>query len=148
MPFACGGLPLIPRHECTDRGGATAQIFEPFRRIEAWRERMRAFGHGSHDDLDSGAAVAIAHAAAPLPSPGMNDDTHGIALGEKVVIAATDKDLADAVESGLFRRALYHRFARRRMSLYARPKRSFQRRRQRWPTRPLLAAMPRFPTIR
>jgi glutathione S-transferase len=83
------------------RGGPTAQIFEPFRRIEAWRERMRAFGHGSHDDLDSGAAVAIAHAAAPLPSPGMNDDTHGIALGEKVVIAATDTGV-DPIEGHLY----------------------------------------------
>jgi glutathione S-transferase len=83
------------------RGGPTAQIFEPFRRIEAWRERMRAFGHGSHDDLDSGAAVAIAHAAAPLPSPGMNDDIHGIALGEKVVIAATDTGV-DPIEGYLY----------------------------------------------
>ena len=47
------------------RGGPTAQIFEPFRRIEAWRERIRAFGHGSHDELDSGAAVAIARGVAP-----------------------------------------------------------------------------------
>jgi glutathione S-transferase len=83
------------------RGGPTAQIFEPFRRIEAWRERMRAFGHGSHDELDSGAAVAIAHAAAPLASAGITDDAHGIALGEKVVIAATDTGV-DPIEGYLY----------------------------------------------
>jgi glutathione S-transferase len=83
------------------RGGPTAQIFEPFRRIEAWRERIRAFGHGSHDELDSGAAVAIAHAAAPLASAGISDDTHGIALGEKVVIAATDTGV-DPIEGHLY----------------------------------------------
>src|SRR6202795_736815 len=64
------------------RGGPMAQIFEPFHQIAAWRERMRAFGHGSHDELDSGAAVSIAREATPAASAGITADTHGIAKGE------------------------------------------------------------------
>jgi glutathione S-transferase len=83
------------------RGGPTAQILEPFHRLEAWRGRMRAFGHGTHDELDSGAAVALANEAIPLPSEGLGADTHGIALGEKVVVAATDTG-TDPIEGELY----------------------------------------------
>jgi glutathione S-transferase len=72
------------------RGGPTAQILEPFVKVAAWRERMRAFGHGTFDALDSDAAVALAHEAAPAALPLMTVDTHGIAIGERVVVAATD----------------------------------------------------------
>jgi glutathione S-transferase len=51
---------------------------------------MRAFGHGVHDDIDSGAAIAIARAAEPEPSSGLAADFHGIALGDRVVVSATD----------------------------------------------------------
>jgi glutathione S-transferase len=83
------------------RGGPTAQILEPFHCVEAWRGRMRAFGHGTHDELDSGAAVGIAHEATPLASEGISADTHGIALGEKVVVAATDTGI-DPIEGELY----------------------------------------------
>jgi glutathione S-transferase len=83
------------------RGGPMAQIFEPFRQIAAWRERMHAFGHGRHDELDSGAAVAIAREATPADSAGISADTHGIAKGEKVVIAATDTGV-DPIEGYLY----------------------------------------------
>ncbi len=83
------------------RGGPTAQIFAPFHQIEAWCERIRALGHGTHDVLDSSAAVAIAHDATPLATAGISADTHGIALGEKVVIAATDTGI-DPIEGDLY----------------------------------------------
>jgi glutathione S-transferase len=83
------------------RAGPMAQILEPYRRLEAWRERMRAFGHGSHERLDSGAAVAIARAATPKPSAGVDGEIHGIAMGERVVIAATDTGV-DPVEGELY----------------------------------------------
>jgi glutathione S-transferase len=83
------------------RGGPTAQILEPFHRLEAWRGRMRALGHHTHDELDSGAAVHIAHEAIPLDSEGISVDTHGIALGEKVVVAATDTGI-DPIEGELY----------------------------------------------
>jgi glutathione S-transferase len=83
------------------RGGSMAQIFEPFGQIAAWRERMHAFGHGSHDELDSGSAVAVAREATPAASAGISADTHGIAMGEKVVIAATDTGV-DPIEGYLY----------------------------------------------
>jgi glutathione S-transferase len=83
------------------RGGPTAQIFEPFPRIQAWRERMRALGHGTHDELDSGSAVALAHASTPAASEGMSVDTHGIAIGEPVVVSATDTG-TDPIEGELY----------------------------------------------
>jgi glutathione S-transferase len=83
------------------RGGSMAQIFERFRQIAAWRERMHAFGHGSHDELDSGTAVVIAREATPAASTGISADTHGIATGEKVVIAATDTGV-DPIEGYLY----------------------------------------------
>ena len=83
------------------RGGATAQILEPFPQIEAWRERMRAFGHGTHDELDSGAAVALASEASPLASAGISADTHGFAIGERVVVAATDTG-TDPIEGDFY----------------------------------------------
>jgi glutathione S-transferase len=83
------------------RGGATSQILEPFHKIDAWRERMRAFGHGTHDDLDSGAAVTLAREAAPLASAGLSADTHGISIGEKVLVAATDTGV-DPIEGDLY----------------------------------------------
>jgi glutathione S-transferase len=83
------------------RGGPMAQILEPFHRIEAWRERIRAFGHGTHDELDSGAAVAIACEATPLASVRISSDTDGIAIGEKVVVAATDTG-TDPIDGDLY----------------------------------------------
>jgi glutathione S-transferase len=83
------------------RCGPVAQIFEPFHQIAAWRERMHAFGHGSPDELDGGAAVAIARDATPAASTGIGTDTHGIAEGEKVVIAATDTGV-DPIEGHLY----------------------------------------------
>ena len=72
------------------RGGPMAAILEPFRRIQAWRERMHGFGHGTHESLDSGAAIALAHASNPAPTPGVHDEFHGFEAGERVVVAATD----------------------------------------------------------
>jgi glutathione S-transferase len=83
------------------RGGPMAHIFEPFHRLEAWRERMRAIGHGTHDELDSGAAIGIAHEATPLPSGGIGADTHGFAIGDKVVVAATDTG-TDPIDGDLY----------------------------------------------
>jgi glutathione S-transferase len=83
------------------RGGPMAQIVEPFRQIAAWRDRMHAFGHGSHDEIDGGTAVAIAREAVPAASAGISADTHGIAKGEKVVIAATDTGV-DPIEGYLY----------------------------------------------
>jgi glutathione S-transferase len=77
------------------RGGPQAEILDGPRRLAAWSERMRLFGPGTHDELDSRAAIAIARGAtdggaAAAATPGISADLHGIAAGEKVVVAATD----------------------------------------------------------
>jgi glutathione S-transferase len=82
-------------------GGPMALILEPFRRVRAWRERMQSFGHGTFDRLDSGTAIAIARESIPAPSPGVDGEIHGIAAGEKVVIAATDTGV-EPVEGELY----------------------------------------------
>jgi len=82
------------------RGGPVAKILEAYPALQGWRERIAAFGHGTHDRLDSASAVGIAHDAVPEKSQG-HIDTHGIAIGEKVVIAATDTG-TDPIEGTLY----------------------------------------------
>jgi glutathione S-transferase len=83
------------------RGGPVAAILENYPALAAWRERMSLIGHGSFDKLDSVAAVRIAHEASAEASSGSHVDTHGIALGEKVTVAATDTGV-DPVEGALY----------------------------------------------
>jgi glutathione S-transferase len=83
------------------RGGPQAMILEPFRQVGAWLERMRAFGHGTSDQLDSGAAISIARTATAAPSAGMSGDVHGMAAGEPAVIAATDTGM-EPIEGELY----------------------------------------------
>jgi len=84
-----------------ERGGPVAKILESYPALQAWRARMAAFGHGTPEKLDSGAAIAIAHSAAAEPSAGKNTESHGISLGEKVVVAATDTG-TDPIEGALY----------------------------------------------
>jgi glutathione S-transferase len=82
------------------RGGPVAKILDSFPALQLWRERMGAFGHGTSDALESGAAIAIARgaiAAAPVLTP---LDTHAIAIGERVTVAATDTGV-DPIEGTL-----------------------------------------------
>jgi glutathione S-transferase len=72
------------------RGGPVARILDSFPALHAWRERISAFGHGSYDKLDSGAAITIARDSAAEKPAANIADTHGISLGDKVVVAATD----------------------------------------------------------
>jgi len=83
------------------RAGPMAKILEPHAELSAWRERMQALGHGTFDKLDSGAAIAIAHDAHAQASSGLLADTHGIAIGERVVVAATDTGV-DPIEGTLY----------------------------------------------
>jgi glutathione S-transferase len=84
-----------------ERGGTVAKIFDSYPALQAWRARMLAFGHGTFDKLDSGGAIAIAHDAMAEPSAGNLLDAHGIALGERVVVAATDTGV-DPIEGTLY----------------------------------------------
>jgi glutathione S-transferase len=82
------------------RGGPVAKILESFPTLQDWRERVAGFGHGTHEKLDSGAAIAIARDAVPMKSAG-NVDSHGLAIGDRVVAAATDTG-TDPIEGTLY----------------------------------------------
>ncbi len=82
------------------RGGPVAKILESYPALQSWRARMAAFGHGTHEKLDSGAALAIAHAAVPEKSSEYLD-SHGLVIGERVVAAATDTG-TDPIQGTLY----------------------------------------------
>ena len=82
------------------RGGPVAKILESFPALQDWRARIAAFGHGTYEKLDSGAAIAIAHGATPEKASG-NLDTHGLAIGQKVIVAAIDTGV-DPIEGTLY----------------------------------------------
>jgi glutathione S-transferase len=84
-----------------ERGGPVAKILESYPALQAWRARMSAFGHGTHEKLESEAAIAIAHGAAVEPCAGDNAGAHGISVGEKVIVAATDTG-TDPIEGALY----------------------------------------------
>jgi len=84
-----------------ERGGPVAKILESYPALQAWRTRMSAFGHGTQEKLDGEAAIAIAHGAAPEPAAGNHAESHGISIGEKVVVAATDTGI-DPIEGVLY----------------------------------------------
>jgi glutathione S-transferase len=82
------------------RGGPVAKILESFPALQNWRARVAAFGHGTHEKLDSSAAIAIARDATAEKSTG-NLDSHGLAVGDRVVAAATDTGV-DPIEGTLY----------------------------------------------
>ncbi|HTD75425.1 MAG TPA: glutathione S-transferase family protein [Steroidobacteraceae bacterium] len=82
------------------RGGPVAKILDSYPALRSWRERMAAIGHGTYDKLDSGAAIAIARDSTAEKSSG-NVDTHGLAIGDRVVVAATDTGV-DPIEGVLY----------------------------------------------
>ena len=71
------------------RGGTLAGIFAPSKHLLAWFARMKAFGHGTREPLDSAEAIAIAarstaHAATQV-QPGL-----GFEAGQPVTVTPID----------------------------------------------------------
>ncbi|HEY0749284.1 MAG TPA: glutathione S-transferase family protein [Steroidobacteraceae bacterium] len=83
------------------RAGPVAQILESFPALKEWRARVSAFGHGTPEKLTSTAAIGIAHGTAADPPDGSSGDSHGISMGEKVIVAATDTG-TDPIEGTLY----------------------------------------------
>jgi glutathione S-transferase len=71
------------------RGGPVAAILEPYRAIGAWLDRVLAFGHATHDVVDSAEAIAIA-AAANSHAPTEVQLGLGFEPGQAVNVSATD----------------------------------------------------------
>jgi glutathione S-transferase len=82
------------------RAGPVAQILESFPALREWRARVSAFGHGTLEKLSSTDAIGIAHRAAADPPDG-SSDSHGIAVGERVIVAATDTG-TDPIDGTLY----------------------------------------------
>jgi len=95
QPYVMGQQPSLADFSCyhalwfTRRIPPLAGIFDATPSIKAWMERMTAFGHGSMEESDSAAAIAVAARSTPA-SAGKDvfQDDHGIALGSRVSITA------------------------------------------------------------
>src|SRR5882724_3470900 len=59
-----------------ERGGPVAKILQSYPALQAWRASISAFGHGTHEKLDSGAAIAIARGATAEASSGNGAESH------------------------------------------------------------------------
>ena len=73
------------------RGGPVASIINNYPRVQSWYARVKAIGHGTFDELDSGAAVELAAKSTAAPVlPEKFVDTHRLPFGAAVTVAATD----------------------------------------------------------
>jgi glutathione S-transferase len=96
QPFVLGGRPTLADFSCYHPLWFTRRITPPMAGIldatpgvGAWMERMEAFGHGSIEQSDAPAAIAVAAQSTPAPiEHGTFQDDHGIALGSRVTITA------------------------------------------------------------
>ena len=104
--YACGENPSIADFALYHplwfilRAPPMAGMLDGRPHLQAWRERLRGFRHGTHTELSSAEAIAIASAATPGPADGAFSDTHGFARGERVRVMPVDYGL-DPVEGEL-----------------------------------------------
>ena len=69
----------------------TQAVVAPFGEVQAWADRIAAFGHGTYEELPSAAAVEIARAAGPRTAPSRDaGDPNGRAPGERVSVVHVD----------------------------------------------------------
>ncbi len=95
QPFVMGQQPSLADFSCyhalwfTRRIPPVAGIFDATPSLAAWMSRMADFGHGSMQQSDAPAAIAVAAKSTPVSVE--NDafqDDHGIARGSRVTITA------------------------------------------------------------
>ena len=75
-------------------------------RTRAWRDRIRAIGHGKRSEMASAEAVRIANTTEPAPHVACDrDDPSGLQQGDRVVVQADDygRDPVEGVLVGLTR---------------------------------------------
>lgn len=75
-------------------------------RTQAWRDRVRAIGHGQRSEMTPGEAVRIANTAEPAPDVACDPgDPSGLKKGDPVVVQADDygRDPVEGVLVGLTR---------------------------------------------
>jgi glutathione S-transferase len=70
---------------------AAAALLEGLPKTVAWRERMKALGHGRRTDMTGAEALQVATAAAPASAPPSDPaDPSGLQPGASVVVRADD----------------------------------------------------------
>jgi len=96
QPYVLGDQPSLADFACYHPLWFTRNITPPMAAIldatpsiAAWMARMSAIGHGTMEQCDSAAAIAIAAQSKPVDvQHDAFQDDHGIALGSKVTITA------------------------------------------------------------
>jgi glutathione S-transferase len=95
QPFLMGQQPSLADFSCyhalwfTKRIPPLAGIFDATPSVSAWMGRMAAFGHGSMEQSDALAAIAVAARSTPAGvEKDVFQDDHGIALGSRVTVTA------------------------------------------------------------
>lgn len=83
----------------------TEELLVGLDRTRAWRDRIRAIGHGKRSDMTPGEAVNVAAAAEPAACACDADDPSGLKAGDPVVVQADDygRDPVEGVLVGLSR---------------------------------------------
>jgi glutathione S-transferase len=71
--------------------GAASTLLEGLTKTVAWRERMKAIGHGRREEMAAAGALEIAQSASPANPPASDpNDPCGLAPGAAVVVRADD----------------------------------------------------------
>ena len=95
-PYLMGDVPTIadfsayhPMWFTLERTPSVAGILDATPLLKDWMARMKAIGHGQHEQMKSDQAVEVAKNATPADVSRMPFvDDHGIALGSEVTITA------------------------------------------------------------
>jgi glutathione S-transferase len=71
--------------------GAAEALLDGLPKAQAWRERIKAIGHGERSEMEGAEALEVATAATPAAPPASDPkDPSGLALGAKVAVRADD----------------------------------------------------------
>ena len=94
-PFLLGALPSIADVSAAQsiwfvrRAPPVAAHLDGYRRIDVWYERVKAFGHGTHEDMASAEAILLATRSTTF-APCAIDAGAGIAAGTPVGVTPAD----------------------------------------------------------
>ena len=94
-PFVLGSLACIADFSMAQSvwfmhlSSKVAALLQPYPKLLAWYARMKAFGHGTHDELSSTDALAIAAAATSTAACSV-DPALGLDAGAEVTVNALD----------------------------------------------------------
>ena len=95
-PYLLGPVPTIADFSSYHslwfirRAPSMATVLDGRANIGRWIDRVKQIGHGQSTEMSSAEAIEIARTTAPTEHQAEFINTHGIAQGERVMVAATD----------------------------------------------------------